>query len=134
MRTYRDLSLLETLDERFEYLSLDSEVGYATFGYDRWANQSFYHSSEWKQARSFVIARDEGNDMGLHDYPISGPPHVHHLNPLTIEDLECATENLFDPEFLITVSLRTHNAIHFGDRTHLPRSPVARASGDTNLW
>lgn len=134
MRTYKDLSLLETLDERFEYLNLDSEVGYATFGFDRWANQTFYHSSEWKRVRNFVITRDEGNDMGLHDYPVSGPPHVHHLNPLTLEDVEYATDNLFDPEFLITVSRRTHNAIHFGDASQLIRIPLERASGDTRLW
>lgn len=134
MRTYSDLSVLETLDERFEYLNLDSEVGYATFGFDRWANQTFYHSREWKQARSFVVARDEGNDMGLPDYPISGPPHIHHLNPITLEDIEFATDNLFDPEYLITVSRRTHNAIHFGDASQLLRVPIERTAGDTRLW
>lgn len=134
MRTYSGLSLLETLDERFDYLNLDSEVGYATFGFDRWANQTFYHSREWKEARSFVITRDEGNDMGLQDYPISGSPQVHHLNPITLEDIEFATDNLFDPEFLISVSKRTHNAIHFGDASQLLRLPVQRASGDTRLW
>lgn len=134
MRTYRDLSALETLDERFDYLTLDSEVGYATFGFDRWANQGFYRSREWKAARSFVIARDAGFDMGLPDYPIGGPPQVHHMNPITMEDLELATDNLFNPEYLITVSKRTHNAIHFGDRSLLPWEPTVRAAGDTRLW
>lgn len=134
MRTYSDLSQLETLDERFDYLTLDSEVGYATFGYDRWINQGFYKSREWKNARNFVIARDMGNELGLYDYPIGGPVQVHHMNPLTSEDFEMATDNLLDPEYLISASLRTHNAIHFGDKSQLLTLPVARAAGDTRLW
>lgn len=134
LRTYRDLSLLETLEERFDYLTLDSEVGYSTFGFDRYANQGFYHSREWKQARSFVITRDKGNDLGLFDFPIGGPVYVHHMNPLTMEDFDGASDNLFNPEYLISASHRTHNAIHFGDRSLLMSEPVARASGDTHLW
>lgn len=134
MRTYSELSLLDTLDDRFDYLSLDGEVGYATFGYDRWANQGFYRSREWKQVRNYVIVRDEGNDMGVFDFPVAGSPHIHHMNPITLEDIEYATDNLFNPEYLICVSKRTHNAIHFGDRTHLPRVPVERSAGDTRLW
>lgn len=134
MRTYSELSELDTMNDRFDYLVLDGEVGYATFGYDRWVNQSFYHSREWKQARSFVIARDEGNEMGLFDCPIRGRIHVHHLNPITLEDLEGATDNMFDPENLICVSQSTHNAIHYGDKSHLPKEPVARSTGDTRLW
>lgn len=134
MRTYSELSTFGTLDERFEYLVLDGEVGYATFGYDRWLNQSFYKSREWKDARRYVIARDYGCEMGLQEFPIGGPPHIHHLNPITLEDIEGATDNLFDPENLITVSHRTHNAIHFGDRSHLPWLPAERTVGDTVLW
>lgn len=134
MRTYSDLSRLTTLDDRFDYLSLNSEVGYATFGYDRWANQGFYRSREWKLARNYVIVRDAGHDMGLPDYPIGGPPQVHHMNPITFEDIEGATDNLLDPEFLVSVSLRTHNAIHFGDSSQLMRVPLDRAAGDTHLW
>lgn len=134
MRTYSKLSKLDTLDERFDYLVLRGELGSSTFGYDRWINQSFYRSREWREARNYVILRDEGNEMGLLDYPIAGPPHVHHMNPITLEDLEHATYNLFDPEYLICVSQRTHNAIHFGDRSQLPRAPVARSAGDTRLW
>jgi hypothetical protein len=122
------------MEDRFDYLALDGEVGYATFGYNRWANQGFYRSREWKQARSFVIARDEGNDMGVFDFPVAGSPQVHHLNPITLEDIEFATDNLFNPEYLVCVSQRTHNAIHFGDRTHLPQAPIVRSSGDTRLW
>lgn len=134
MRTYTDLSQLESLEDRFEYLVLDGEVGYATFGYDRWANQGFYKSREWKQIRSYVITRDEGNDMGVFDFPVAGPPHIHHMNPLTLEDIEEATDNLFNPEYLVCVSQRTHNAIHYGDRSHLPQAVIARSAGDTKLW
>lgn len=134
MRTYSKLSRLDTLEERFDYLVLDGEVGYATFGYDRWVNQSFYRSREWRDIRNFVIARDNGGEMGLADFPIAGPPTVHHLNPITLEDIEFATDNLINPENLISVSRRTHNAIHFGDRSQLPLVPLPRSVGDTRLW
>lgn len=134
MRNYSELSSLETLDERFDYLNLDSEVGYANFGFDRWYNQDFYKSSEWRRIRNFVITRDLGNDMGLEDYPIGGPPQVHHMNPITMEDIEYATDNLLNPDYLISVSRRTHNAIHFGDASQLMRVPIERVSGDTSLW
>jgi hypothetical protein len=134
MRTYADLSQLETLEDRFDYLVLDGDVGYSTFGFDRWANQGFYRSREWRDIRSFVIVRDDGNDLGVFDFPVTGPPHIHHMNPLTLEDIEEATDNLFNPEYLVCVSQRTHNAIHFGNRANLPQVPVARSSGDTLLW
>lgn len=134
MRTYSELSTLETIDERFNYLSLQSDVGQATFGYDRWVNQTFYRSKEWRDIRNFVIVRDEGNDMGIFGLLIPGSPHIHHMNPVTLEDIENLTDNLLDPEYLISVSRRTHNAIHFGDDTQLPRDPIVRAPGDTSLW
>lgn len=134
IRTYTKLCRLDTLEERFDYLALSAEVGQATFGYDRWTNQSFYHSREWRDVRSFVMVRDEGCEMGLLDFPIAGSPRIHHMNPLTLDDIEDATDNLLDPEYLITVSHRLHNAIHYGDRTHLPRGPVVRTPGDTQLW
>lgn len=134
MRTYSEFCELETLDERFEYLALTANVGDSTFGYDRWLNQTFYRSKEWRSIRNFVITRDEGNDMGLYGLPIAGSPHIHHMNPLTPYDIEHATDNLLDPEFLITVSKRTHNAIHFGDHTQLPIGPIVREPGDTTLW
>lgn len=134
MRTYRRLSRLTSLEDRFDYLSLEGEVGGSTFGYDRWVNQSFYRSKEWRSIRNFVIVRDEGNDMGIPDFPVRGAPQIHHMNPLTLEDIEDATDNLLNPEFLVCVSHRTHNAIHYGDRSHLPRPPIARVSGDTRLW
>lgn len=134
MRNYSELSLYDTLDDRFEYLVLYGGVGHATFGYDRWVNQKFYRSKEWKSIRNHVLVRDMGNDMGLYDFPIRGAPQIHHMNPITMKDIEYATDNLLDPEFLISVSHRTHNAIHYGDRNQLPREPVDRAFGDTRLW
>lgn len=134
MRTYSELSKLNSLDERFEYLALSADVGQSTFGYDRWINQTFYRSKEWRSIRNYVMIRDEGYDMGIFDFPIPGSPQIHHMNPLTLEDLENHTDNLLDPEFLISVSKRTHNAIHFGDATQLPRGPIVRTVGDTRLW
>lgn len=134
MRTYSELSQLETLDDRFTYLSLLGDVGAVTFGFDRWVNQRFYGSREWKDVRNYVIIRDGGNDMGVQDFPVIGIPHVHHMNPITLEDIEHMTDNLIDPEYLVCVSHRTHNAIHYGDERLLPQLPVARYSGDTQLW
>lgn len=134
MRTYSELITLDSLEARFEYLALDSDVGYATFGYNRWINQNFYRSREWKEARSFVIARDLGCELGVGDFPIAGPPQVHHLNPITLEDIEFASDGLLNPENLISVSHRLHNSIHFGDASQLPTVLVPRKAGDTRLW
>lgn len=134
IRTYDELSQLDFLDDRFDYLSLSGDVGGSIFGYDRYINQGFYHSKEWRQVRNFVIVRDMGNDMGLSDFPIRGVPTVHHMNPLTLQDIEEASDNLMNPDFLVSVSHLTHNAIHFGDRTQLPRGPIVRTAGDTRLW
>lgn len=134
MRTYSELSELETLDDRFDYLALSGEVGHSTFGYDRWINQTFYRSREWKDVRNFVILRDDGNDLGVFDFPLRGAPQIHHMNPLTLEDIEEVTDNLLDPEYLICASHRTHNAIHFGNRSQLPQPLIERAVGDTCLW
>ena len=134
MRNYKELTQFDNLEDRFDYLVLGGELGDATFGYDRWFNQSFYKSREWRDVRNYVIIRDNGFDMGLVDFPISGPPHVHHMNPITIDDIVVESDNLINPDFLICVSHRTHNAIHYGDRSHLPRIPVDRSAGDTRLW
>lgn len=133
IRTYTDLSRLQTLDERFDYLALDGIVGQATFGFDRWMNQLFYRSREWQHVRDHVIARDNGWDLGS-DLPIRGAHLIHHMNPITVEDIEHSSDNLLDPEYLITTSLRTHNAIHFGNKEQLPRPLVERRPGDTALW
>lgn len=134
IRTYSELSRLTTLQDRFAYLRLDQQLGVTTFGFDRWMNQMFYRSREWRQIRNDVLARDYGFDLGDPDTPIRGVPLVHHMNPITVEDIEEGTENLLDPEYLISTALRTHNAIHFGDEEQLPRPFVERSPGDTKLW
>lgn len=134
IRTYTELLELPTLEERFDYLKIAGIVGEPTFDDMRWVNQAFYHSTEWRQMRSFVIARDLGMDLGVADTPIKGGPIIHHMNPLTPDDIYEGTENLLSPEFLISTSLRTHNAIHYGDKGQLPRPFVERKPGDTLGW
>lgn len=134
IRTYSDLQQLRSLEERYAYLRLGGTIGSSTFGFDRWINQQFYRSREWRLVRDEVIARDLGYDLGAENAPLLGAHLIHHMNPLTLEDIEDATDNLLDPEFLITTSLRTHNAIHFGDEKQLPRPFVERRPGDTRLW
>lgn len=133
-RSYEQLRCILTFEARYDYLSLGGEVGKATFGFDRWINQRFYRSREWKQVREFVVFRDEGCDLGIPGYEIHGKLMVHHMNPITAEDLERDPAAVLDPEYLITTTHRTHNAIHFGDDSLLPRVPVERRSGDTRLW
>lgn len=134
IRCYRELRRLESFEDRFNYLSMPGEVGQATFGFDRWINQQFYASREWKLARAHVIARDLGCDLGVPGYEVHFAPLVHHMNPLTPADLEAGEEWVVDPEFLITTSKRTHNAIHYGGFELTPRPVVAREPGDTRLW
>ena len=134
MRTYSELMLLPTFEERFEYLKLDSKVGEATFGFERYLNQNFYHSYEWKQIRRDVILRDNGCDLGVEGYDIFGPIIVHHMNPLTREQFHEPDESMFDPEFLICVSEMTHRAIHYGDINLLNRGPAERRPNDTCPW
>ena len=134
IRTYTDLRHLRTLEDRFEYLHLGGSIGESTFGFDRWMNQAFYRSREWKSIRDQVMIRDNGFDLGAEDGPMLGAYLIHHMNPLTPEDIEDCTDNLIDPEYLITTSIRTHNAIHFGDKRQLPRRLVERTPGDTKLW
>ena len=134
MRTYSELMLLPTFEERFEYLKLDSKVGEATFGFERYLNQNFYHSYEWKQIRRDVILRDNGCDLGVEGYDIFGPIIVHHMNPVTSNDIVLATKELMNPEFLISTRLETHNALHFGDISLLNNRPIERRPGDTCPW
>lgn len=133
-RTYSELKRLGTFEERFKYLSLEGQVGASTFGFDRWMNQAFYRSREWKQMRDHVIFRDNGCDLGVEGHDIFGGLLVHHMNPIEVKDIQHATDWLLDAEYLITVSLRTHNAIHYGNGQLLPRQPVVRKRGDTKLW
>ena len=116
-------------------MSLDGGVGEPTFDDMRWVNQAFYHSREWRQMRQRIIARDLGMDLGTRDFPIRERyPIIHHMNPITLEDIEEGTDNLLDPEFLISTGLRTHNAIHYGDESQLPREFVERSPNDTIDW
>lgn len=135
MRSYSELCLLPTLEERFQYLRLDGNIGDTTFDDMRWVNQAFYHSREWRQMRQHVIVRDLGMDLGTPDWPVrENSPLIHHMNPLSLEDIEEGTPNLLDPEFLICTGLRTHNAVHFGNEKLLLQPFVERTPGDTIGW
>lgn len=133
-RTYTKLQRLETFEERFKFLSLNGVVGRDTFGHERWMNQQFYKSLEWDRVRRSVIVRDGGCDLGIPGREIHKGLYVHHMIPITTELLDRNSEYLLDPDFLITCSLRTHNAIHYGDDSKLARDPVERRPGDTKLW
>lgn len=134
IRTYSELQGYHTFEERFHYLSLKGRVGELTFGFDRWLNQLFYNSNEWKTIRNEVIVRDGGCDLGVSGFDIHSGLLVHHMNPITINDIEHGADWILDPEYLITTSHQTHNAIHYGDETLLPRGPIVREPGDTLLW
>lgn len=134
VRTYSDLRKWETFEERYRYLKLEAAVGESTFGFDRWINQRFYKSSEWQTIRNRVIVRDNGCDLGILGYEIVTDLLVHHMNPVSMDDIIRAERWLIDPNFLITTSLQTHNAIHYGDERLLPRGPIEREAGDTTLW
>jgi hypothetical protein len=134
IRSYVELSKLETFEERYEYLRLRGIVGEITFGFDRWLNQRFYKSLEWTLVRKTVIIRDNGCDLGVSGYEIASGLLVHHMNPVSSDDLKNGENWIFDPNFLITTSLQTHNAIHYGDSNLLPKNPITRKSGDTKLW
>lgn len=134
IRTYSELSFIDTFEDRYRYLALRGSVGEATFGFDRWINQEFYRSRQWKDIRHHVIARDNGCDLGIEGYEIHSGLYIHHMNPLRAEDIVNADESILDPEFLISTTHRTHNAIHYGDERQLPRPFVPRNKGDTKLW
>lgn len=134
IRTYSELSELSTFEERFQYLRLDGSVGKETFGFDRYLNQVFYRSQKWKSVRDKVIIRDNGCDLGMNGYTIYGRIIIHHMNPLTIEDIEKESKFLLDPEFLICTVHHTHNAIHYGDESLLMKAPIERKENDTCPW
>ena len=134
IRTYTELSRLDTFDERYQYLKLSGVVGENTFGFDRWINQEFYRSRQWKNVRDAVIVRDNGCDLGIPGFEVYRGLLVHHMNPISMNDIEHGQEWILDPNFLITTSHRTHNAIHYGDESLLPREPIIRKLGDTKLW
>ena len=134
IKTYSDLILLPTFEERYRYLRLQGRVGEATFGFDRYLNQVLYRSQRWKSIRDHVIIRDNGCDLGIEGREIHGPILVHHMNPLTVYDIEHETDYLLDPEFLISTFLTTHNAIHYGDESLLLLDPIERSRNDTCPW
>lgn len=135
IRRYSELIQLSTFEERFNYLKLNGVVANETFGFDRYLNQQFYKSAEWKRVRQQVIIRDRGCDLAVPDREIFDQIIVHHMNPMSLEDIENNPELLLDPEYLICVSLDTHNAIHYGDGSYGNKDVVVdRMPGDTTLW
>lgn len=134
IRRYSELRQIETFEDRFKYLVLHGDLGIATFGYDRWLNQKFYTSREWRHVRTDVISRDMGCDLGIEGYEIHGRIRIHHMNPLKVKDIIDGDYDLINPEYLITTSHTTHNAIHFGDERSLPKPFTPRARNDTKLW
>lgn len=133
-RTYSDLSKLKTIKERYDYLKLGGTVGEETFGFDRWLNQMFYKDPKWKAVRDEVIIRDNGCDLGVEGYDIGGRVYVHHMNPVTADDILYNFDDLVNPEYLISTSKRTHDAIHYGDQKLLPQDPITRTKNDTCPW
>lgn len=134
IRSYSDLRRLSTFEERFEYLLLGGQVGYATFGFDRHINQKFYSSFEWKRVRDEVIVRDNGSDLGIPGYEIYGNLLIHHMNPMSVDDILHGEEWILNPEYLITTTHNTHNAIHYGIQKLHPKVVTERNPGDTKLW
>lgn len=134
IKRYSELKRLPTFKERFDYLRLNGVVGQDTFGFDRIFNQMFYRSKEWKRLRDYVIARDNGCDLGIEGYEIYTRPIIHHMNPITLDDIRENTEFLMNPEYLITTIHSTHNAIHYGNEDLLPKDPIVRTRNDTCPW
>lgn len=135
IKTYSEMKTLSTFEERFRYLQLKGSVGKETFGFDRFINQYLYQrSKQWKEIRDYVITRDNGCDLGIEDRLIGGKILVHHMNPLTMDDIIQESDFVFDPEYLISTSHNTHNAIHYGDESLLITVPVARSRNDTCPW
>ena len=134
IRTYSELITIPTFEERFEYLQLKGSVGKDTFGYDRYLNQVLYRSPEWKRLRNKIIIRDDGCDLACDGYDVYGKILIHHLNPITVEDVLKKKKKVFDPDNLVCVSHNTHNAIHYGDVDLLVTGPIIRTKNDTCPW
>ena len=134
IKSYSELITFPTFEERYRYLRLNGIVGRDTFGFDRYLNQIFYQSRRWREVRDHVIIRDNGCDLGVEGHEIRGKVIVHHMNPLTIEDIERESDFLMDPEYLISTIHSTHNAIHYGDENLLVKAPVERSKNDTCPW
>ena len=134
IRTYSELSTITSFKDRFRYLKLDGAVGEATFGFDRYLNQLFYRSQRWRKIRDEVIVRDCGCDLGIEGYEIYKYAMIHHMNPITAKDIQDESEYLLNPEYLITTTQQTHNAIHYGNDDLLPTMQVERTQNDTCPW
>lgn len=134
IKTYGQMRQFGTLEERYRYLALRGDVGRSTFGFDRYINQGFYTSREWRRLRSDIIVRDNGCDLGVEGYEIHGKLLIHHMNPINAQDIIHGDPDILNPEYLITTTHKTHNAIHYGDESLLPRPHVERRPGDTRLW
>ena len=134
MLTYTELQKFQTFKDRFNYLKLNGKIGEDTFGFDRWLNQTFYTSPEWRRVRDLVIVRDNGNDLGANGFQIYGKILIHHMNPISVKDIIHREDDILNPEYLICVSHRTHNAIHYGNEDLLPADPVERSLNDTCPW
>lgn len=134
IKTYSELMTIRTFEERFTYLVLYKSIGVATFGFDRYLNQEFYNSWLWRSVRNKIIIRDHACDLAIPGREIFDAIRIHHMNPMTIEDIERGNPAILNPEFLICTSIGTHNAIHFGNSTTLSHLPSERRKGDTKLW
>jgi hypothetical protein len=134
IRKYSELRHLRTMKDRFDYLKLSGVVGQETFGYDRYLNQIFYKTTEWKNVRRQVIIRDNGCDLGIDGYEIHDKVIIHHMNPVQLSSLVRKDDDILNPDFLICVSHNTHQAIHYGDFSLVPQGPIVRKPGDTRLW
>ena len=134
IKCYSELVLLPTFEERFQYLRLDGIVGQETFGFDRYMNQYFYRSKEWRRVRDIVIARDAGSDIGDPGHEIFGRVLIHHMNPIRPEDIRSRSDILLNPEYLITTVHETHQAVHYGDESLLITAPIERVRNDTCPW
>lgn len=134
IRTYSELVTMHSFEDRFRYLKLSGSVGYGTFGFDRYLNQLFYKSREWRKIKDEVIVRDNGCDLGVEGFDIYGRIYIHHMNPITVDDIIQQTELLLNPEYLICTSFNTHQAIHYGDETNLTLLPKERSKNDTCPW
>lgn len=134
IKTYSELITIPTYEERFRYLKLDGVIGEETFGFDRYLNQLFYNSDVWKSCRNNIIIRDNGCDMAMDDYEIKGRIYIHHMNPIAITDILTQSDFLLNPEYLVCVAFRTHQAIHYGDESLLVTAPIERKPNDMCPW
>jgi hypothetical protein len=134
IRSYSELKILKTFEERYQYLKLEGNVGAETFGFDRYLNQILYKSRLWRDARNEVIIRDNGCDLGIDEYPLNFQIVVHHMNPINVFDIEKKSKYVYDPEYLICTDPKTHLAIHFSDEKLLNKKPIIRVPNDTVPW